>query len=68
MNVQTAINTGKVSIQEIYGFIDGDLQNFQLTQKILNEISGFKDCKIELNTDEDFTIEELLIANLYDNQ
>jgi len=60
------VNSGVISEQELFDFVDGNLQTWESAQKILNEATGFKKAVLDLNTDEDFTNNDILNAEIID--
>jgi len=62
MKVLEAIKTGKVTIEEIIDFVEGNLSNYEQIGEILNEISGFKSTKID--TDDNWDSDSILECEL----
>lgn len=58
------VNKGIISEQELFDFVDGNLQTWESAQRILNEATGFDKAILNLNTDEDFTNEDVLNAEI----
>lgn len=63
MKAQDLVNNETVSIEDLKDFIDGT-GNWEQVQKDLNVATGFKSTKLALNTDEDFTEDDILNADL----
>lgn len=65
MKVQDLINTGKVTLEEIKDWIEG-FDGWEVVQEEMNKVTGFKNTKIWLDTTSEYSDEELLNAELYD--
>ncbi len=63
MKVLEAIKTGKVTIEEIIDFVEGNLSNYEQIGEILNKITGFESTTIDAddNWDSDSILECELI-------
>ena len=53
MKVLQAIKTGKVTIEEIVDFMEGNLSNYEQVQKKLNQVTGFASTKIDADNEWD---------------
>ena len=65
MKVQDLINAGKVTLEEVKDWIEG-FNGCEATQKSMNEATGFSSAKIWLDTTSEYSEEDLLNAELYD--
>ncbi len=65
MKVQDLINTGKVTLEEIKDWIEG-FDGWEVVQEEMNKVTGFKNTKIWLDTTSEYSDEELMNAELYD--
>ena len=65
MKASELVSNGTVTIEDLKDFIDGT-GNWESTQSDLNNATGFDKTVLDLNTDEDFTDEDILNSKLID--
>lgn len=63
MKAQDLVNNGTVTVEDLMNFVDGT-GNYEQVQQELNEATGFESTKLDLNTDDDFTSDDVLNAEL----
>jgi len=63
MKAKDLVNNGTMTIEDFKNFIGGT-ENYEQVQQELNESTGFESTKLYLNTDDDFTSDDLLNADL----
>lgn len=65
MKTNDLVVNGIVTIEDLKDFIEGT-GNWSEIQKDLNSATGFEKTILDLNTDEDFTDEDILNSKLID--
>lgn len=62
MKAQDLVKNGTVTLEELNDWIDGNLANYEYIQVAINKATGFESAKLDLNTDDNLTDEDVLSA------